>query len=100
MLDLIEEGELTSEIKQANAFKEGVYTAMIKIDKCVKSTGESATECGSETHATIVSQSSDRVKLPKLVLHPFSGDITFWEFYESAVHNNRDLLSIDRFNII
>ena len=35
ILGLIDEGELTSEIEQADAFKEGIYTAMIKIDKCV-----------------------------------------------------------------
>ena len=44
------------------------------------------------------------MKLPKLVLRPFSGDITawttFWESYESAVHNNRDLTDIDKFNYL
>ena len=42
------------------------------------------------------------MKLPKLVLRPFSGDITawttFWESYKSTVHNNRDLTDIDKFN--
>jgi len=104
MLDLFEEGELTSEIEQANAFKEGVYTAMIKIDKCVNRTGGSAPEHTPEDHTTTISWGSDRMKLPKLVLRPFSGDITawtiFWESYASAVHDNAGLSDIDKFNYL
>ena len=33
-MDLVDEEELTSEIEQADAFKEGVYAVIIKIDKC------------------------------------------------------------------
>jgi len=104
MLDLIEEGELTSEIEQADTFKEGIYTAMIKIDKCVNRTGGSTPERTPEVHTTTVSRRSDRMKLPKLVLHPFSGDITmwttFWESYASAVHDNTGLSDIDKFNYL
>ena len=100
MLDLVEEEELTSEIEQADAFKEGIYTAVIKIDKRV---GE-ARVSSPETHESVDPRSSDRVKLPKLVLHPFSGDITtwttFWESYESAVHRSRDLSNIDKFDYL
>ena len=41
-------------------------------------------------------------KLPKLVLPKFKGDITlwkrFWDSFCSAVHNNKLLTSIDKFN--
>ena len=41
-------------------------------------------------------------KLPKLVLPKFKGDITlwktFWDSFCSAVHNNKNLTSIDKFN--
>ena len=105
MLGLIDEGELTSEIEQADAFKEGIYTAMIKIDKRVsRVSGGSTPQHSTETPPAVVPRSIDRVKLPKLVLRPFSGDITawttFWESYESAVHNNRDLTDIDKFNYL
>ena len=100
MLDLVEEEELTSEIEQADAFKAGIYMAVIKIDKRV---GE-AHVSSPETHESVNLRSSDRVKLPKLVLRPFSGDITtwttFWESYESAVHRSRDLSNIDKFNYL
>ena len=104
MLDLVEEEELTSEIEQADAFKEGIYTAVIKIDKRVGEASVTSPERSLETHESVDSRSSDRVKLPKLVLRPFSGDITtwttFWESYESAVHRSRDLSNIDKFNYL
>ena len=43
-------------------------------------------------------------KLPKLHLPRFAGDITkfqtFWDSFESAVHVNSDLSSIDKFNYL
>ena len=47
---------------------------------------------------------SARSKLPKLVLPKFKGDITnyrtFWQSFESAVHNNTELATIDKFNYL
>jgi len=40
-------------------------------------------------------------KLPKIMLPEFSGEITefqgFWDRYETAIHNNPSLLSVDKF---
>ncbi len=48
--------------------------------------------------------SFSRSKLPKLILPKFKGDITnyrtFWETFESAVHNNGELTTIDKFNYL
>ena len=48
--------------------------------------------------------SSPRVKLPKLSLKKFNGDLTkwttFWDTFESAVHNNSSLTTIDKFNYL
>lgn len=98
LLDLVSEDELTAEIEQADAFKEGVFVAIIKIDKCIMAhpTPAPLDAC---PPALI-----DKVKLPKLVLRPFNGDITmwntFWESYDSAVHRNRDLSEIDKVNYL
>ena len=98
LLDLVGEDELTSEIEQADAYKEGVFAAIIKIDKCIMA---HPTPAPSDTRPR---GSVDKVKLPKLVLRPFNGDITmwntFWESYDSAVHRNRDLSEIDKFNYL
>jgi hypothetical protein len=52
---------------------------------------------GSPAHST-------RVKLPKLSLKKFNGDltkwITFWDTFDSAVHRNSALSSIDKFNYL
>ena len=45
-----------------------------------------------------------RVKLPKLVLKKFNGDLTkwatFWDSFESSIHNNNSLSDIDKFNYL
>ena len=45
-----------------------------------------------------------KLKLPKLHLPKFTGDITkfqtFWDSFESAIHVNTDLSSIDKFNYL
>ena len=101
MLYLIKEGELASEIEQAEAFKEGVYMAMIKIDKRVNKAGITAPECSPESHESVGPWSSDKVKLPRLVLCLFSGGTTMWttfcESYEFTVHRSRDFSDIDKF---
>ena len=44
------------------------------------------------------------MKLLKLTLRAFNGDITtwttFWDSYESAVHKNSELSDIDKFNYL
>ena len=45
-----------------------------------------------------------RPKLPKLILPKFKGDVTnyrtFWETFQSAVHHNEELTTIDKFNYL
>ena len=47
---------------------------------------------------------SPHVKLPKLSLKRFNGDLTkwttFWDTFKSAVHDNPTLTSIDKFNYL
>ena len=44
------------------------------------------------------------VKLPKLVMKKFNGDFTkwatFWDSFESSVHNNSSLSDVDKFNYL
>ena len=46
----------------------------------------------------------NRIKLPKLQLRSFNGDLTkwtaFWESFESAVHNNSELSEVEKFNYL
>ena len=47
---------------------------------------------------------SPRVKVPKLSLKRFNGDLTKWtticDTFKSAVHDNPTLTSIDKFNYL
>lgn len=44
------------------------------------------------------------VKLPKITIQPFKGDltawITFWDSYKAAIHENHSLSEIDKFNYL
>ena len=44
------------------------------------------------------------VKLPKLVLRPFTGDLTqwftFWDSFNAAVHTKIQLAKVDKFNYL
>lgn len=50
------------------------------------------------------SQNTTKVKLPKLHLPKFKGDIvnfsSFWDIYESTIHTNKSLSSIDKYNYL
>ena len=45
-----------------------------------------------------------RVKLPELTIKRFNGDLTkwctFWDMFESSIHNNPALSSVDKFNYL
>ena len=53
-------------------------------------------------HAAV--DSTSHVKLPKLSLRKFNGDITkwasFWDSFDSAIHSNSSLSSVDKFNYL
>lgn len=61
----------------------------------VRSTDKTASSAGSHIQ---------RVKVLKLTLRAFSGDIThwttFWDSFESAVHLNSELSDMDKFNYL
>jgi len=102
MLELMEDEDLAEEVQQADGFKEGIYGAMIKIDKCVKMLCVHTPVTTSELRTPPAAH--NKVKLPKLVLRPFNGDITtwtaFWESFDSSIHKSRDLSDIDKFNYL
>ena len=47
---------------------------------------------------------SNKVRLPKLTIKPFDGKLTawtpFWDSFKSAIHENRDLSQVDKFNYL
>ena len=56
------------------------------------------------THSETGTAHAPEVKLPKLILKKFNGELTtwttFWNSFESTVYNNPNLTSIDKFNYL
>ena len=107
ILDLTEEDHLVNEIEQADIFKEEIYTAQTKIDKFLSlksSNPRNSSHPREPSDTPNPRDSAHRAKLPKLTLKSFNGDITtwssFWDSYNSAIHQNPELSDIDKFNYL
>ena len=106
-MDLTPEEGLDEEIEQADGCKDNVYRALTMIDKALKPKPSPPTPTATSSSTSMspaVTPHINRVKLPKLSLPHFSGNITkwdtFWDSYESAIHKNDDLTDIDKFNYL
>lgn len=107
ILDMVDEGDMVNEIEQADEFKEGVYAILVKIERILSP--PPATGSAPVTRALIADPSPStsgggRVKLPKLTISPFGGDLTkwmpFWESYCVAIHDNPSLSKTEKFNYL
>ena len=102
-----DETALTSEIEQADSYKETIFSALIKVDTLLKvppttpPTHVSTTPPA--TTATLATK-TNAVRLPKLHLKHFNDDLTkwtsFWESFEAAVDSNLDLSNVEKFNYL
>jgi len=103
VIDLIEgeESAVADEIEQADGYKETILACLVKIDKLL----EAVVTTPHTASVTVPSASpSAQVKLPKLQLRSFGGELTkwtaFWESFESAIHDNTQLTEIEKFNYL
>ena len=57
-----------------------------------------------QAQASVPLRAIGRIKLPKLSLRKFNGDLTswmpFWESFKSFIHENKEITSIDKFNYL
>ena len=109
ILNLVEGGAVANEIEQADTFKEGIYSTMVRIENYCSFPNAPPTTAppgASPSGPTAGSFSSPapRVKLPNLTNRPFNGDLTawttFWDSYGSSNHKNPSLSDIDRFDYL
>ena len=86
---------------EADTIKQGIYAAIVKIENSFSSVTPVAPP--SSAGATPVTTTTT-ARLPKLQLQPFNGELTswttFWDEYESAIHNNSTLPDIDKFTYL
>ena len=115
ILDLVQEDKLESEIEQADVFAERAQRVIIDANNAIDVREVPATlptVSGMRTSDTlhssppppVISTHSTKVKLPKLSLNKFNGDLTkwstFWDCFESSVHGNSELSDVDKFNYL
>ena len=88
-------------------YKETLFSALLKADKLLKNSPTtpptSVAATPPATTATPLAKPNS-VRLPKLHLRHFNGDLTkwtgFWESFEAAVDSNPDLSSVEKFNYL
>ena len=96
------ETDLVDEIYEADRIREDIGGMVQRINAVVGTTSsdEAMPSPVREARTTPLG----RVKLPRLTLHKFDGEITkwnaFWDSYDSAVHSNRDLSEIEKFTYL
>lgn len=99
---LIEDESVTEDIDAADQFEETIFDSLLSIDRLMEKLRVKDPVVSAPRTATTHSQS--RVKLPKLNLRSFGGDLTqwtsFWESFQAAIHNNDDLSDIEKFNYL
>lgn len=109
ILDLLPEEELAGEIEQADGYNDGIYALLVRVDRVLNSATSapiSATpiRTPSADPTPTVAAGGSRVKLPKLTIQPFGGDLTkwtpFWESYCAAIHDNHSLTTTEKFNYL
>ena len=81
------------------------YSVLVKIDRALKSAPTTAGVGPTPSSGVPTSDpcSKSRVRLPKLSIKPFNGELTawasFWESYHSAIHDNPALTDAEKFII-
>jgi hypothetical protein len=114
IVKLVPEEELDGEIETADDYREKITLAIVEIDEALPLPQSpppqspqvlpvSSSPYQSTPHP-VSHGPSPRVKLPKLTIKKFDGDLTkwvsFWDAFESSIHNNSDLTDIDKFNYL
>ena len=105
ILDATPDDQIDGEIDQADQVMEKIHGTMCSIEKVLKaSTPAPEAATGTRSSPSRTSPHGGKVKLPKLSLPHFNGNVmkwtTFWDSYESAIHNSTDLSDVDKFNYL
>ena len=105
ILDMVKEDDLADEIEQADDFKEGLYSVLVRIERVLTVVSRpTPVPSAPSTDPSLSASRASRVKLPKLTIQPFGGDLTtwtpFWESYRAAIHDNPSLTDTEKFNYL
>ena len=102
ILEVIDEGAVTDDIEQFDLFKEGIYDVLTAIEHCISTILRDPTATVAAAAVPLVADPGSRVKLPKLTIQPYSGDLvdwtSFWDSFEASIHKNTSLSEIEKFS--
>ena len=95
--------EIEKEVQDADVIAAKVIECKTKLES-VKRPATTTEPVRSTVKSPGATSTVTRPRLPKLTLPTFKGDVThwtsFWDSYDSAIHNNTQLSTIDKFNYL
>ena len=104
IVDLVGEEEVVEEIERADTYMEDVYEMMARFEELSEKKGSATKTATSTLSIKTEGDSGTKVKVPKLTIQPFKGELTswttFWDSYDAAIHSNHSLSDIERFNYL
>ena len=102
IVSLCDIGNIEEELLDAESVTARILECKVKIERNLKSSKAEPTS--SELPVQPMAATAGRTRLPKIVLPKFRGDVTqwttFWDSYKNAVHDNKDISTIDKFNYL
>ena len=102
IIDIVPDDELEAEKTGADGYKKNIFSALTRIDRALCPSTDPHHTPAPASRTT--PPSINKVKLPKLSLPRFGGNLlkwpAFWDSFESAVHKNCDLSDVDKFNYL
>ena len=104
-MNLLKQDEREIELKINLTWEDNVHRLFAKVERCfekLKTSNSSTVSHDSSSSAPSTSQV--KIKLPKLELPKFRGDITqwqgFWDQFYTSIHENTSLSDIEKFNYL
>ena len=105
--DILSRCELTvidAEIEESETVIAKIISCKRRIEERMSSMVSSAPAVSPVASTHPVTPNPSKPRLPKLILPKFKGDVknwpTFLDSFQSAVHNNTDIPSVDKFNYL
>lgn len=97
------DADLEDEISSTLEYMDGLSLRKTRMRRLLRTDEDGNVSYYSQSRANN-SQRNNSVKLPKLVIQKFSGEISewqgFWSQYETAIHNSASLSKIDKFSYL
>jgi len=101
---LTQEAQLEAELETANEYREKILTWRFRANRKLRELKKSETNVSIENETRPNFKEAMHIKLPKLNLAKFTGNtadfLTFWSSFETAIHNNKSLDPVDKFNYL